>query len=63
MFPWRPSQVRSLEAEKSELANDVTMQQESQNAKSAEMERLRREVATAHAERHTAVQQVDTFTS
>lgn len=48
-------QVRSLEAE---LASDVTMQQDSQNAKAAEVERLRREVASAHAERHAAVQQV-----
>ena len=51
-------QVRSLEVEKAELASDVTMQQDSQNAKAAEVERLRREVASAHAERHAAVQQV-----
>jgi hypothetical protein len=51
-------QVRSLEVEKAELAGDVTMQQDSQNAKAAEVERLRREVASAHAERHAAVQQV-----
>ena len=51
-------QVRSLEVEKAELASDVTMQQDSQNAKAAEVERLRREVASAHTERHAAVQQV-----
>ena len=54
-------QVRSLEVEKAELASDVTMQQDSQNAKAAEVERLRREVASAHAERHAAVQQVPFF--
>ncbi len=47
-----------LEVEKGELASDVATQQESQNAKSAEMERLRRELGSAQAERHSAVQQV-----
>jgi len=43
------------------LQSDVAMQQESQNAKAAEMERLRRELSAANAERHSAVQQVRHF--
>ena len=52
------AQIRSLEVDKQELQSDVAAQQQSQNAKTAELNRMRQELSAAQAERHSAVQQV-----